>query len=87
MKAMVDRLYSQRMVRDRRWKYVWNLTAEDELYDLAADPAELRNLATDPASAGELARLRGRMVAWLEATHDRILNKWTRRQLDEGLKV
>lgn len=80
-------LYSQRMVRDRRWKYVWNLTAEDELYDLAADPAELRNLATDAACAGELARLRGRMVAWLEATHDRILNQWTRRQLNEGLKV
>ena len=27
-------LYSQRMVRNRRWKYVWNLTAEDELYNL-----------------------------------------------------
>ena len=38
-------LYSQRMVRDRRWKYIWNATAEDELYDLETDPGELYNLA------------------------------------------
>jgi len=80
-------LFSQRMVRDRRWKYVWNLTAEDELYDLATDPAELVNRATDPATAGELARLRRRLLAWLEETHDPILNNWTRRQLEEGAKV
>lgn len=42
-------LYSQRMVRDRRWKYVWNATAEAELYALHADPAELRHLASEPA--------------------------------------
>jgi len=80
-------LYSQRMVRDRRWKYVWNLTAEDELYDLETDPAELHNRATDPAARDELARLRRRTVAWLEATKDPILNEWTRPQLLEGLKV
>jgi len=80
-------LYSQRMVRDRRWKYVWNLTAEDELYDLATDPAEIVNRATDPAAAAELARLRRRMLAWLEETRDPILNGWTRRQLAEGAKV
>ena len=80
-------LYSQRMVRDRRWKYVWNATAEDELYDLESDPAELRNCAIDPACAAELARLRKRLVAWMEQTHDRLLNGWTRAQLLEGLKV
>lgn len=80
-------LYSQRMVRDRRWKYVWNLTAEDEIYDLATDPGEVINRATDPAAAAELARLRQRMLAWLEETHDPILNGWTRRQLAEGAKV
>jgi len=78
-------LFSQRMVRDRRWKYVWNATAEDELYDLETDPAELRNLATDPACAGELARLRRRLVAWMERIEDRLLNRWTRPQILEGL--
>jgi arylsulfatase A-like enzyme len=79
-------LYSQRMVRDRRWKYVWNATAEDELYDLQTDPGELRNLAADPACASELARLRQRLVSWMESTEDRLLNQWTRPQIAEGRK-
>jgi arylsulfatase A-like enzyme len=80
-------LFSQRMVRDRRWKYVWNLTAEDELYDLATDPGEITNRATDPTCSSELARLRGRLLAWLEETRDPIVNMWTRRQLVQGAKV
>jgi arylsulfatase A-like enzyme len=79
-------LYSQRSVRDRRWKYVWNATAEDELYDLDAD-SEVRNLATDPAFSGELARLRRRLVEWMEETRDPLLNAWTRAQLLEGLSI
>lgn len=78
-------LYGQRMVRDRRWKYVWNATAEDELYDLGSDPAELRNLAIDARYADELRRLRRRLVAWMEETGDRLLNEWTRAQLLLGL--
>lgn len=80
-------LYSQRMVRDRRMKYIWNLTAEDELYDLVQDPGELQNLATDPNYRGELQRLRLRLIAWLEETNDIVLNQWTRPQLLEGLKI
>jgi arylsulfatase A-like enzyme len=79
-------LYTQRMVRDRRWKYVWNATAEDELYDLATDPDELRNRAAEPGCAPELARLRRRLVVWMERTGDRMLNAWTRPQLLEGRK-
>ena len=80
-------LYSQRMVRDRRWKYVWNATAEDELYDLETDPGELTNLAADPACKAELDRLRPRVIAWMEQTHDPLLNPWTRTQLLDGLSV
>ncbi|NLV74619.1 MAG: sulfatase-like hydrolase/transferase [Chloroflexi bacterium] len=80
-------LYSQRMWRERRWKYIWNPTAEDELYDLETDPGEVTNRATDPACAGLLQRLRERLVAWMEATDDPLLNQWTRPQLLEGLKV
>ncbi|MCU0500272.1 MAG: sulfatase-like hydrolase/transferase [Anaerolineae bacterium] len=80
-------LFSQRMVRDRRWKYVWNLTAEDELYDLEADPAEITNLAARSEAAEPLAHMRRRMLAWLEETRDPILNQWTRRQLAQGAKV
>jgi arylsulfatase A-like enzyme len=74
-------LYSQRMVRDRRWKYVWNATAEDELYDLLLDPGELTNLAADPAYCDEGRRLRRRLLEWMEKTGDRLLNPWIRQQL------
>lgn len=80
-------LYTQRMVRDRRWKYVWNATAEDELYDLANDPGEIVNLATATGHAAELARLRRRLLAWMEAARDPILNQWTRGQLESGNKL
>ena len=80
-------LYSQRMVRDERWKYVWNPTAEDELYDLVADPGEITNLAGRSGHAAELQQLRGRLIAWMEATDDKLLNSWTRQQLAEGRKA
>ena len=80
-------LYSQRMVRDRRWKYVWNATAEDELYDLATDPGEINNLATDATHRDELTRLRQQLVVWMQTTHDPLLNGWTRAQLLENIKV
>jgi arylsulfatase A-like enzyme len=80
-------LFSQRMVRDRRWKYVWNPTALDELYDIRSDPGELVNVAGDPHYRDELMRLRHRLVAWMESTGDILLNRWTRVQLIEGHKI
>jgi len=41
-------LYTQRMLRTEGWKYVWNTTDVDELYDLNADPDELVNRIYDP---------------------------------------
>ncbi|MGF1484345.1 MAG: sulfatase-like hydrolase/transferase [Opitutales bacterium] len=79
--------YSQRMVADRRYKYIWNPTAEDEFYDLERDPNELHNRATDPACQELLAQMRRRLIRWLEETDDRLLNRWTRAQLENGWKV
>jgi arylsulfatase A-like enzyme len=79
-------LYSQRMVRTPRWKYVWNATAEDELYDLAADPGEITNLAAKPSHATPLADLRRTLAAWMAATKDPLLNQWTKRQLLDDRK-
>lgn len=38
-------LYCQRMIRDEKYKYIWNPTDVDELYDLESDPFEMDNLA------------------------------------------
>ena len=79
-------LYSQRMVRTPHWKYVWNATAEDELYDLAADPGEIANLAAEPLQAATLAELRRTLALWMAETKDPLLNQWTKRQLLDGRK-
>ena len=42
----------------------------EELYDLQADPQELRNLAEDPALAGELGRMRQALADWQRVTGD-----------------
>ena len=79
--------FTQRMVRDRRWKYVWNATDTDELYDLDSDPGELVNRLRDPACAAELQRLRGRMVAWMKEIGDPMCNRWTASTIEEGRQV
>lgn len=81
-------LYVQRMLRDRGWKYVWNPTDVDELYDLAGDPWELVNRAPDPACADVLAAMRARLYEHLLAQGDPMVgNEWMRRQLLEGQKL
>jgi hypothetical protein len=37
----------------------------NELWDLAADPTEHRNLIDEPARRGEVRRLHRELVAWL----------------------
>ena len=53
-----------RGVRNRRWKLIefWREPREYELYDLANDPDERRNLAADPAHAPVMAQLRKRLA-------------------------
>lgn len=77
--------YSQRMVRNRQWKYIWNCSAEDELYNLVDDPGEIKNLATCTSSSGILQYLRQRLVCWMKATDDILLNQWNESQLLDGL--
>jgi N-sulfoglucosamine sulfohydrolase len=42
----------------------------EELYDVAADPAEVKNLAGDPLSERVLNELRAKLAAWRKATND-----------------
>lgn len=43
----------------------------EELYDLDADPAELRNLAGDPDRRATISRLREQLLAWMDEQGDR----------------
>ena len=59
-----------RMVRAARWKYVRYLGYGEELYDLDADPGELRNLAGEANVAVERARLARELDDWIRRTED-----------------
>ncbi|MBX0285175.1 sulfatase-like hydrolase/transferase [Halomicroarcula sp. F28] len=65
-------LYSQRMVRTERYKYVFNAPDIDELYDLDADPAELQNLVDHPDYRDVRSRLREQLAEWMQETGDPI---------------
>ena len=53
----------------------WKTTelAEEELYDLAFDPNEARNLIAEPAAADLARDLRQRLRRWMEQTDDPLL--------------
>ena len=62
--------YTQRVVWHENLKYVFNAFDYDELYDLAADPAEQHNLAFDPAYRAQLDRLTRQMWQVASETDD-----------------
>lgn len=80
-------LYSQRMVRNHDWKYVWNGTAEDELYDLVNDPAERINKAQFLECRDIVRQFRLRLHEWMVQVKDPLDNGWIRRQLLENKKI
>jgi arylsulfatase A-like enzyme len=63
-------LYSQRMVRTDRYKFVYNGPDRNELYDLRADPHELRNLVDHPHYETVRRNLQDRLVEWMEGVDD-----------------
>ncbi len=62
---------SQRAIRDERWKFVWYPQAgRRQLFDLANDPDELRDLAAEARHAGKVAELKERLETWLKEQGD-----------------
>jgi arylsulfatase A-like enzyme len=51
-------------------EFMSNRRPAEELYDLEADPGELRNLAGSPAQSKTLSEMRGRLDAWIRETGD-----------------
>ncbi len=59
----------------------------EELYDLASDPYELRNLASDPAHAGQLVNMRRTLRDWIEWSGDRGERPETEAMYDSDMAV
>jgi len=78
--------YSNRSIRTKRWRYVWNLTDVDELYDHDNDPGELLNLSANPEYADVLKELRLALHIKLVAYSDPFAGGWVEKQLTEGKK-
>lgn len=67
-----------RAVVDDRYKYVFNQGDLDELYDLHADPYELDNRIDAPELSAIQARLKGRLLHWMQETGDPLLGDFQR---------
>ena len=63
-------LTSIRMVRTKKWKYIYNPFSMDELYDMESDPYEIYNLAPRIGHKAVLMRMKERMIDWMRSTND-----------------
>lgn len=73
-KAIVQamrRLHAEKKLTPEQSLIMAETRPREELYDLQADPHELRNLAADPAHAATLARHRTALNDWLTRTDDK----------------
>ena len=61
--------------------------APEELYDLEADPFEVRNLAADPSHEAALKEMRGRLDRWMEETGDQGRVPETEKRYDSDMAV
>lgn len=81
-------LYTQRMIRNHDFKYIWNTTDIDELYDLQQDPEELHNVIYEKAHQSLIATLRRKLYETLRQEGDGLVNnEWMRHQLLAGKKI
>jgi len=69
-----------KMVRTRRWKYVYYPEGFAELYDLDSDPNEMTNLAEDSAYREKLYEMKDHLLHWLTTADeaDQIAPRWLR---------
>jgi choline-sulfatase len=68
--AVLDPYLFQRSMVRGRFKYIWNLAGDPELYDLQDDPHEMQNLAEDPEYAEVVSDMAADLRQWREDTGD-----------------
>jgi N-acetylglucosamine-6-sulfatase len=64
------RIPSWQAVRTEEWKYTHYTTLEgmDELYNLKADPYEMKNLIKEPSARGALAKMKAEFARLVKET-------------------
>jgi N-acetylglucosamine-6-sulfatase len=63
-------------IRSSTWKYIFYGTGEDELYDLTADPYELKSRAADPAYRSQVVAMRARLDTLCTPTPPDFSRSW-----------
>lgn len=74
-------LFTNRCIRNRRFKYIWNLTDIDEFYDLEKDPGELINEIDNIEYAEIIAEMKPKLFDELTRLNDPFANGWLSYQL------
>ena len=79
-------LFTQRAVRGKKYKYVFNAADIDELYDLENDEGELRNLIYEKEYADIIAQYRKKLVEIMKAENDSFIetSPWIEETLLKG---
>ncbi len=81
-------LYTQRMIRNNKWKYIWNTTDIDELYNLEDDPYELHNLIGQAEYMPIISNLREKLYKTLIDEGDGLVkSQWMKNQLLNNKKL
>jgi arylsulfatase A-like enzyme len=66
----VDQSGYTKMVRMGDWKLLYDMMGYGEMYNLASDPCELKNLFGDPSVAAEQSRLMEELLMWTIRSQD-----------------
>jgi hypothetical protein len=64
--------HARAVVTPDGWKFTWDEFGEHELYHLAEDPYEMRNLAHEAGARGTMRELAERITHWQECTGDSV---------------
>lgn len=76
------------MIRTAEWKYIWNTTDIDELYDMQNDPGELNNLIRNKELLPVVTELRKKLYDYLKTMNDPLVNnEWMQNQLLNNGKI
>ena len=74
--GLANSLITQRTLRCGDWKYGFNNSGEDELYNLAIDPWEMKNIINDSSVEKQLTELMKHLLTWMEETNDPVINRF-----------